>query len=74
MSISEAGPAQVDVAIVGAGMAGTTLAILLGRAGRKVALIDPHRVHHEEFRAEKIGMDQMLLFEKLGLDATLKRL
>lgn len=74
MSVSEAGPAQVDVAIVGAGMAGTTLAMLLGQAGRKVALIDPHRVHHEEFRAEKIGMDQMLLFEKLGLDATLKSL
>ena len=74
MSIAEDGPAEVEVAVVGAGMAGTTLATVLGKAGRKVALIDPHRVHHDEFRAEKIGMDQMLLFEKLGLDATIKRL
>ncbi|RUX93712.1 MULTISPECIES: NAD(P)/FAD-dependent oxidoreductase [unclassified Mesorhizobium] len=74
MSTAEAGQTEVEVAIVGAGMAGTTLATVLGQAGRKVALIDPHRVHHDEFRAEKIGMDQMLLFEKLGLDATVKRL
>ncbi|MER8633802.1 FAD-dependent monooxygenase [Mesorhizobium opportunistum] len=70
MTIAKAGAAEVDVAIVGAGMAGTSLATLLGKAGRKVALIDPHRVHHDEFRAEKIGADQMQLFEKLGLDKT----
>ena len=33
-----------------------------------MALIDPHRVHHDEFRAEKIGTKQMQLFERLGLD------
>jgi 2-polyprenyl-6-methoxyphenol hydroxylase-like FAD-dependent oxidoreductase len=70
MSTAEAGPAEVDVAIVGAGLAGTTLAAVLGKAGRKVALIDPHRVHHPEFRAEKIGRKQMQLFERLGLDTT----
>ncbi|TIX00893.1 MAG: FAD-dependent monooxygenase, partial [Mesorhizobium sp.] len=74
MTVAEAGQTEVEVAIVGAGMAGTTLATVLGKAGRKVALIDPHRVHHDEFRAEKIGMDQMLLFEKLGLDTMVKRL
>ena len=74
MSSAEAGQTEVEVAIVGAGMAGTTLAMVLGKAGRKVALIDPRRVHHDEFRAEKIDMDQMLLFEKLGLDAMVKRL
>lgn len=68
MTTAAAGPTEVDVAIIGAGMAGTTLATVLGNAGRKVALIDPHRVHHDEFRAEKIGADQMRLFEKLGLD------
>ena len=68
MTPAEAAPAEVDVAIIGAGMAGTTLATVLGNAGRKVALIDPHRVHHDEFRAEKIGANQMQLFEKLGLD------
>lgn len=65
---AEPAPAEVDVAIIGAGMAGTTLATVLGNAGRKVVLIDPHRVHHDEFRAEKIGANQMQLFEKLGLD------
>ena len=71
MSIAEAGPAEVDVAIVGAGLAGTTLATVLGKAGRKVALIEPHRVHHDEFRAEKIGTKQMQLFKRLGLDTTI---
>ncbi|WP_181174204.1 NAD(P)/FAD-dependent oxidoreductase [Mesorhizobium sp. B2-3-11] len=74
MTTVEAVPAEVDVAIVGAGMAGTTLATALGKAGRKVALIDPHRIHHDEFRAEKIGTDQIRLFEKLGLDKTIMHL
>ncbi|WP_171026412.1 FAD-dependent monooxygenase [Mesorhizobium comanense] len=71
MTTAAAGQAEVDVAIIGAGMAGITLATVLGNAGRKVALIDPHRIHHDEFRAEKIGMSQMRLFEKLGLDKML---
>ncbi|MDG4877097.1 NAD(P)/FAD-dependent oxidoreductase [Mesorhizobium sp. WSM4935] len=70
----QAGPAEVDVAIVGAGLAGTSLATVLGKAGRKVALIDPHLVHHEEFRAEKIGMHEMQAFEKLGLGPAVRPL
>ena len=65
----DAEPTRVDVAIVGAGLAGTTLATLLGRDGRKVALIDPHHTHPDEFRAEKLGTGQGRLFEKLGLDS-----
>ncbi|MER9196986.1 FAD-dependent monooxygenase [Mesorhizobium australicum] len=65
---------SVDVAIVGAGLAGTTLATALGKAGRKVALIDPHRVHHDEFRAEKTRLEQMQLFEKLGLGPVIRNL
>ncbi|TGS15807.1 FAD-dependent monooxygenase [Mesorhizobium sp. M2E.F.Ca.ET.209.01.1.1] len=61
------GRTEVEVAIVGAGLAGTVLATTLAKAGRKVALIDPHRVHHDEFRAEKTRAEQMGLFEKLGL-------
>ncbi|TGS45255.1 FAD-binding protein, partial [bacterium M00.F.Ca.ET.179.01.1.1] len=68
------GRSEVDVAIVGAGMAGTTMATVLGKAGRKVALIDPHRVHHDEFRAEKIGADQMQLFGRLDFEETVMRL
>ncbi|CDX40278.1 Monooxygenase FAD-binding protein [Mesorhizobium sp. SOD10] len=70
----QAGSAEVDVAIVGAGLAGTSLAAVLGKAGRKVALIDPHLVHHEEFRAEKIGMHEMQAFEKLGLGPAVRPL
>lgn len=70
----QAGSAEVDVAIVGAGLAGTSLAAVLGKAGRKVALIGPHPFHHEEFRAEKIGMHQMQAFEKLGLGPAIRPL
>lgn len=70
----QAVPAEVEVAIVGAGLAGTSLAAVLGKAGHKVALIDPHLVHHEEFRAEKIGMAQMQVFEKIGLGPAIRPL
>lgn len=70
----QAGSAEVEVAIVGAGLAGTSLAAVLGKAGYKVALIDPHLVHHDEFRAEKIGMDQMKVFEKVGLGPAIRPL
>lgn len=65
---------EAEVAIVGAGLAGTVLAITLAKAGRKVALIDPHRVHHDEFRAEKTRDEQMRLFEKLGLGQVFRSL
>ncbi|RWB77215.1 MAG: FAD-dependent monooxygenase [Mesorhizobium sp.] len=68
------GRTEVEVAIVGAGLAGTVLAITLAKAGRKVALIDPHRVHHDEFRAEKTRDEQMRLFEKLGLGSVFRSL
>ncbi|MER9138615.1 FAD-dependent monooxygenase [Mesorhizobium sp. M0830] len=74
MSTAEAGQTEVEVAIVGAGLAGTTLATVLGKAGRKVALIDPHRVHHDEFRAEKTRLVQMQLFDKIGLGPVIRPL
>ncbi|UCI24719.1 FAD-dependent oxidoreductase [Mesorhizobium sp. B2-8-5] len=68
------GRSEVEVAIVGAGLAGTVLAMTLAKAGRKVALVDPHRIHHEEFRAEKTRAEQMGLFEKLGLGPVFRSL
>ena len=68
------GRTEVEVAIVGAGLAGTVLAITLAKAGRKIALVDPHRVHHDEFRAEKTRAEQMALFEKLGLGQVFRSL
>ncbi|BCM18835.1 FAD-dependent oxidoreductase [Mesorhizobium sp. J8] len=69
-----AGRTEVEVAIVGAGLAGTVLATTLAKAGRKVALVDPHRIHHDEFRAEKTRAEQMALFEKLGLGPVFRSL
>ncbi|TGP16855.1 FAD-dependent oxidoreductase, partial [Mesorhizobium sp. M1D.F.Ca.ET.234.01.1.1] len=68
------GRSEVDVAIVGAGLAGTVLALSLAKAGRRTALVDPHRIHHEEFRAEKTRTEQMALFEKLGLGPVFRSL
>ena len=39
-----------DIAIVGGGLAGSTLAATLGRAGIPAILIDPHTVYPRTFR------------------------
>ena len=44
----------VDVAIVGGGLAGSTAAAMLGRAGISAVLIDVHKAYPADFRAEKI--------------------
>lgn len=62
-----------DVAIVGGGLAGSTAAAMLGRAGVPAMLIDPHTVHPPELRCEKLGGEQLDLLRKTGLaDATLR--
>jgi len=45
---------ETDVAIVGAGLAGSLAATMLGRAGYSVALIDPFEHARPDFRCEKI--------------------
>lgn len=63
---------QVDVAIVGGGLAGATAAAMLGRAGLAVALIDPHPVYPLDFRSEKFAGPQVHLLRRTGLaDAVL---
>ena len=44
-----------DVAIVGGGLAGSTAAAMLGRAGISAVLIDPHVTYPPELRCEKLG-------------------
>src|SRR6202048_1507817 len=56
-----------DVAIVGGGLAGSTAAAMLGRAGIPAILIDPHPVYPPELRCEKIGGEQLNLLRKTGL-------
>lgn len=64
---------HTDIAIIGGGLAGSTAAVMLGRAGISTVLIDPHRVHPPELRCEKISGDkQHASLRKTGLaDAVL---
>ena len=62
-----------DVAIVGGGLAGSTAAAMLGRAGVSAVLIDPHTSYPPELRCEKLGGEQLDLLRETGLaDATLR--
>src|SRR5476651_398378 len=64
-----------DVAIIGGGLAGSTAAAMLGRAGISATLIDPHPVYPPDFRVEKLsGQVQIDRFRKTGVaDATLRK-
>src|SRR5882757_7083162 len=56
-----------DIAIVGGGLAGSTAAAMLGRAGIPAILIDPHPAYPPELRCEKLGGEQLDLLRKTGL-------
>ncbi len=58
---------QTDIAIVGGGLAGSTAAAMLGRAGIDAVLIDPHPVYPPDFRCEKLDASQVRLLHKTGL-------
>jgi 2-polyprenyl-6-methoxyphenol hydroxylase-like FAD-dependent oxidoreductase len=49
-----------DIAIIGGGLAGSTAAAMLGRAGIPTILIDPHQIYPFDFRVEKISGDEQL--------------
>ena len=63
-----------DIAIIGGGLAGSTAAAMLGRAGISATLIDPHPVYPPDFRVEKLsGQLQVERFRKTGVaEATLR--
>src|SRR5947209_20202805 len=57
-----------DIAIVGGGLAGSTAAAMLGRAGIPAVLLDPHPVPRPDFRVEKLsGQLQIERFRRTGL-------
>jgi 2-polyprenyl-6-methoxyphenol hydroxylase-like FAD-dependent oxidoreductase len=58
---------HTDIAIAGGGLAGSTAAAMLGRAGLDVVLIDPHQLYPADFRCEKLDELQVGLLEKTGL-------
>ncbi len=62
-------PAGLDteIVIVGGGLSGTLAAILLGRRGYHVTLIDRHEIVPREFRVEKIAGDQIDKMRRIGL-------
>jgi 2-polyprenyl-6-methoxyphenol hydroxylase-like FAD-dependent oxidoreductase len=63
-----------DIAIIGGGLAGSTAAAMLGRAGISAVLVDPHSLYPPDFRVEKIsGELQVERFRKTGIaEATLR--
>src|SRR5215475_8699574 len=61
------GTLETDVAIVGGGLAGSTAAAMLARAGIRAVLIDPHPTYPPDFRCEKLDASQVALLHKTGL-------
>src|SRR5882757_5232294 len=57
-----------DIAIIGGGLAGSTTAAMLGRAGVPAILIDPHPTYPPDFRVEKLaGGEQLERFRRTGI-------
>jgi 2-polyprenyl-6-methoxyphenol hydroxylase-like FAD-dependent oxidoreductase len=61
------GESTTDVAILGAGFAGTAAAFALARKGIKVTLVDQSAVQSPVYKAEKIERDQAELLRELDL-------
>ena len=64
---------HTDIAIAGGGLAGSTAAAMLGRAGLDVVLIDPHAVYPPDFRCEKLDASQIRLLRQTGLAGAVLR-
>jgi 2-polyprenyl-6-methoxyphenol hydroxylase-like FAD-dependent oxidoreductase len=61
------GGAEAEVVVAGGGVAGSALAILLGRAGRQVTLFEQHRFPREKACAEGIMPAGVGVLDRLGL-------
>jgi 2-polyprenyl-6-methoxyphenol hydroxylase-like FAD-dependent oxidoreductase len=58
---------DTDIAIVGGGLAGSTAAAMLGRAGIAAIMIDPHTTYPPDLRCEKLDEGQVSILRKTGL-------
>ncbi len=54
------------ILVIGGGMAGSLLALVLGRRGLAVTVIDPRRDPPPMFRNEKLGTEQIEILKDLG--------
>jgi len=59
-------PSDNRILVIGGGMAGSLLALVLGRRGLPVTVIDPRRDPPAMFRNEKLGIEQIELLKDLG--------
>lgn len=57
----------VDVAIIGGGLAGATVAAMLAKAGSDLLFIDPNAAYPRDFRAEKLEPGQIELLARAGV-------
>src|SRR6267154_5486529 len=63
-----------DIAIIGGGLAGSTAAAMLGRAGIPAIAIDPHETYPFDFRVEKLsGGTQLDRFMRTGIAESVLR-
>ncbi len=58
---------DTEVAIIGGGLAGSTAAAMLGRAGVRTVLVDPHSIYPPDLRCEKLDGLQASILRKTGL-------
>src|SRR5262245_2632027 len=68
------GARTFDVAIAGAGLAGSSLAIRLLRSGARVALLDAHRFPRDKLCGEYVSPEGAAALERLGLGPDIARL
>lgn len=64
----------MDTVIVGGGLAGSTLAILLARAGRRVTVLEKVRFPRDKLCGEFLSPEAELTFERLGVMAQVRAL
>jgi len=58
---------ETDIAIVGAGLAGSLAAVMLGRAGHAVTLVDPFANCRLDFRCEKLEAAHVEALRRAGV-------